>query len=281
MEAAAAVLALDLVLAVQHLVEDDPGHEVVGHAVLVQRRVDADDAVLDREAPHLDRPAAPAARRHRPPGDARLQPAAEVRRVQPIEDRLQVVVAPVRAQVDLPRPPLLLADDVLVPLDVVAQQRRRAPIVVHDVAGQRAHGARLGADEHPVQAQPVAVGLPAHRDHAVVVVGQPQLQRLAGRQVERERGRDPIGLLLERGASRTWRAAAAAPQGRGATGCRRRTAGDRRRPTAGAGMGRKAGRRGFRKTASRAPDAPRRHGESDASMEPLYEHAPSVRAAKA
>src|SRR5262249_49336966 len=64
-EAAPPVLTLDLVFAVQHLVKDDPRHEVVGHAVLVQGRVDADDAIFDREAPHLDRPAPLATRRDR------------------------------------------------------------------------------------------------------------------------------------------------------------------------------------------------------------------------
>ena len=122
------------------------------------------------------------------------------------------MVAARRPQVDLPRPPLLLADDVLVLLDVVAEQRRRAPIVVDDVAGERAHGARLGAHEHAVQPQPVAVRLSPHRDHAVVVVGQPQLERLARRQVQRERGRDPSVSCSSVGASRTWRAAAARPQ---------------------------------------------------------------------
>src|SRR5262249_1743242 len=83
-EAAPAVLALHLVLAVQHLVIDDPRDEVVRHAVLIERGMDADDPVLDREAAHLDRPAPPAARRDRPPGDARLQPTCKVRGVQPI-----------------------------------------------------------------------------------------------------------------------------------------------------------------------------------------------------
>src|SRR5262245_14334019 len=41
-ETAPPVLTLHFVLTVQHLVKDDPGHEVVGHALLIQRRVDAD-----------------------------------------------------------------------------------------------------------------------------------------------------------------------------------------------------------------------------------------------
>src|SRR5580692_8677542 len=107
-EATAAVLALDLVLAVQHLVKDDPGHEVVGDAGLVERRVDADDAILDGEAPHLDRPAALPLRGDRPPGDARVERAAEPLAVQAVEDRLQVVEAPGCPDGEVARPAFLL-----------------------------------------------------------------------------------------------------------------------------------------------------------------------------
>ena len=268
MEAPAAVLAPHLVFAVQHLVIDDPGHEVVGHAVLIQRGVDADDAIFDREAAHLDRSPPLAARGDRPPGDARLEPAREVRRVQPIEDRLQVVIPARRAQVHLPRTPLLLADDVLVAFDVVAQQRRRPPVVVHDVAGQRPHRARLRAHEHAVQAQPVAVRLTAHRDHAVVVVRQPELERLARRQVERERGRDAVGLLLERGREPDLPRRRRTPERPARLACRPprtgRDAHARPGPPRGSardGRGMKAEPLGSRKTAAWAPDAPRRRGE--------------------
>src|SRR4051794_6012041 len=72
-EAAAAVRAPHLVLAVQHLVEDDPRYEEPGHVLLIQRGVDANDAILDGEAAHLDRAPAAALDRARPPSDARLQ----------------------------------------------------------------------------------------------------------------------------------------------------------------------------------------------------------------
>ena len=51
--------------------------------------------------------------------------------------------SPGRAQVHLPRPARLLADDVLVVLDVVAQHLGRAAVVVDHVAGQRAHDPRV------------------------------------------------------------------------------------------------------------------------------------------
>jgi hypothetical protein len=113
-----------------------------------------------------------------------------------IEDRLQVVVAPLGADVDAARSAHLLPDDVLVLLDVLAEQHRRAPIVVHHVARERPHDARLGAHEHAVQAQAVSVRLPPHRDHAVVVVGEVQLQHLAGRQVQTQRLGDLVGFVF-------------------------------------------------------------------------------------
>jgi hypothetical protein len=69
---------------------------------------------------------------------------------------------------------------------------------VDDVARERPHDARPRVDEHAVQAQAVAVGLPAHGDHAVVIVGEGELERLAGRQVERERQGDAIGFVRGR-----------------------------------------------------------------------------------
>ena len=146
--------------------------------------------------------------------------------VEPVEDRLQIVMPAGRAHGEFARPPHLLADDVLIALDVLAQQPRRAPVVVNDVAGQGPSQPRLGADEHPMEAQSVAVRLPPHRDHAVVVVGEAQLEGLARRQIDRQRGRHPVGLLLD---------------GRHQPHLPRRLGGPERPPRAGLQLGGKVG----------------------------------------
>src|SRR5258707_11024139 len=60
---------------VEHLVEDDHLDEVARHPLVVERRVDADDAVVVEVDAHLDRSLA-AARRAAAPARGRLPPGA-------------------------------------------------------------------------------------------------------------------------------------------------------------------------------------------------------------
>src|SRR5438105_2021790 len=81
-EDAAAADERDVVHLVQHLVIDDPLYEEARHELAVERGMDADEAILDRVAAHLDRIAALALAGALAPGDARIDDAVEVARVE-------------------------------------------------------------------------------------------------------------------------------------------------------------------------------------------------------
>src|SRR4051812_9724674 len=82
-------------LLVQHLVIDDPLDEVGRDIRLIERRMNANQAILDRVRAQLEAVMAigPAVlARQPPPADARINGPAEVARVQAIEELAQIVM---------------------------------------------------------------------------------------------------------------------------------------------------------------------------------------------
>ena len=68
-------------------------------------------------------------------------------------------------------------------LDVLAHQRRCALIVVDHVARQRPYQAWSRTDEHAMNTNAVALTTTLDRDNGVTILGQAQMQQLAGGQV--------------------------------------------------------------------------------------------------
>ena len=86
------------------VVVDDPLQVVLGNPALVEARVDPDQVLLDGEGAEPDAAPLPAAAGVAPPGDARADRPAEVRFVEPIEDREEVVDLAAGADDRLPEP---------------------------------------------------------------------------------------------------------------------------------------------------------------------------------
>src|SRR5688572_20626142 len=85
-ELAATVFHADVVNLVEHLVEDDPRDEEARNERAIERAMDADQAILDGVAAHLDRIAAARPTAARAPGDRGVDLVVEVADVELVED---------------------------------------------------------------------------------------------------------------------------------------------------------------------------------------------------
>jgi len=118
--------------------------------------VNTDDASSTAKAPHLDR--SPRRRREATGPQVMRASSSPPKRSRSTRRRWpQVVVATRRAHVELAGAARLLADDVLVLLDVLAEQVDADGRCGHEPHGRAPAHPGLGAREHPVQPQAVAV----------------------------------------------------------------------------------------------------------------------------
>src|SRR3569833_2665404 len=128
-ELAAYVLDPDVVDLIQHLVKHKPHDEEPRHELAIERAMDADQAILDGIAAHLDRVAAARPAGLRAPSDQRVDLVREVARVEIVVDRAQIVML-ARGEDHLRRLAARAAADVArVAIDEVAEDPRRLWIV--------------------------------------------------------------------------------------------------------------------------------------------------------
>ena len=157
---------------VEHLVKDDPLHEVPGHLRLVERRMDADDPRVRRVAAHLDALPRTPAPRSRTEGDGGADAAGEVPAVEGSEDGRQVVVPADGLDAQAPaelrrRDP---ADEGLVPLDEPVEDGRAPRVGRPDELREGRHHLLGRGQEHVVHAQPPPAAHPLEGHHGVGVV---------------------------------------------------------------------------------------------------------------